>query len=293
MLTTSGRRVPAASMLDELCTAGDVVWLGRRCDRVGRQPCPAVLYRPDRPPAPSWERARSAAVSLFRHGGAARAGWRKLLVQLRAGAIGPTDAELLAAPVGSRVGGRGHRRLAAAAKMTTGSGGGAACRAVAARGAGAARRGSARIGPAQARGAGVWSPRARAPSHRPRHSAHAAAMHRRAPRGRRPRGGAGRGRRRRVRLRVRRAQGARGPRPGAPGYFVSGLGATQFALHGAVDGCARCVAREPAFPAAPGRTRRRAPGNGGPLGHRPRPALGGTLPWPESRPFGAHRRRPR
>ena len=49
------------------------------------------------------------------------------------------------------------------------------------------------------------------------------------------RGGSGRGSAGRVRRGVPDAQGPRGAGRGAPGYFVAGLGAAQFALPGAVD----------------------------------------------------------
>ena len=98
------RRAPArvdgyrASMLDELCTSGDVVWLG--AGAIGSNDGRIRVCFADQVAllAPSWD-------ASIRPTGALHETVRELLAgggasfwtQLRAGAVGPTDAELLAA----------------------------------------------------------------------------------------------------------------------------------------------------------------------------------------------------
>ena len=67
------------------------------------------------------------------------------------------------------------------------------------------------------------------------------------------------------------------------GYFVSGLGAAQFALPGAVDRL-RSIRRpdDPAFPAVPDDAGERAPATVVLSATDPAQPYGGTLPWPES-----------
>jgi ATP-dependent Lhr-like helicase len=67
------------------------------------------------------------------------------------------------------------------------------------------------------------------------------------------------------------------------GYFVSGLGAAQFALPGAVDRL-RSIRRpdDPAFPAVPDDGGERAPATVVLSATDPAQPYGGTLPWPES-----------
>ena len=68
------------------------------------------------------------------------------------------------------------------------------------------------------------------------------------------------------------------------GYFVSGLGAAQFALHGAVDRL-RSMLRpdDPAFPAIPGDAAESGtPGTVVLSATDPAQPYGGTLPWPDS-----------
>ena len=183
---------------------------------------------------------------LRRSGGAARAGLgasstdpRGRMPRRRSARCSPSGAPMfwgqLRAPtpighrrgaargaVGSRVGRRGHERLARAAAV--GARGDAARRASPRRAGGSAasrpRPGRPRAASARRRGAGRWSlvaPLLRAACPTATEAAHAQALQlARALRRRHPRSGAGRGGRRRVRLGVRRVEGARGARPGAP-----------------------------------------------------------------------------
>ena len=209
-----------SSMLDELCTSGDVVWLG--AGAIGSSDGRVRLCFADQIAvlAPSWERIDPPT-------GALHDTVRQLLAasgasfwsQLRAGAIGPTDAELLAALWDLVWAGEVTNDSLAALRRDDHRGRAAqrGVPAVAAPGgadAGARLR-LGRIGPAA--GAGRWSlvapllePRPDRHRIRPRDGDAA----RRASRRRHPRSCAGRRRRRRVRLRLWGAQGARGSRPG-------------------------------------------------------------------------------
>jgi ATP-dependent Lhr-like helicase len=277
-----------ASMLDELCTAGDVVWLG--AGAIGSSDGRVRLCFADQIAvlAPSWERVdpptgalHDTVRELLAAGGAS------FWAQLRAGAVGPTDAELLAALWDLVWAGEvTNDSLAALRAMTTGSG-------VAARrpgGGGARARGRGRpsrlgrIGPAA--GAGRWSLVAPLLEPRPTDtaSAHATAMQLVERHG----------------VVTREAVLAEGVVGGFAsvygvlkvledrgqvrrGYFVSGLGAAQFALPGAVDRL-RSIRRpdDPAFPAVPDDGGERAPATVVLSATDPAQPYGGTLPWPES-----------
>jgi ATP-dependent Lhr-like helicase len=269
-------------MLDELCTGGDVVWLG--AGAIGSGDGRVRLCFADQIAllAPSWERVdpptgalHDTVRELLAAGGASF--WS----QLRAGAIGPTDAELLAALWDLVWAGEvTNDSLAALRSMTTGSGGGArrpgGGSASRARGRGRPSR-LGRIGPAA--GAGRWSLVAPLLEPRPPDtaSAHATAMQLVERHG----------------VVTREAVLAEGVVGGFAsvygvlkvledrgqvrrGYFVSGLGAAQFALPGAVDRL---------------RSMRRPDDLGGdddapgPIvlsATDPAQPYGGTLPWPDS-----------
>jgi ATP-dependent helicase Lhr and Lhr-like helicase len=275
-------------MLDELCTAGDVVWLG--AGAIGSSDGRVRLCFADQIAllAPSWERVdpptgalHDTVRELLAAGGAS------FWAQLRTGAVGPTDAELLAALWDLVWAGEvTNDSLAALRAMTTGSG-------VAARrpgGGGARARGRGRpsrlgrIGPAA--GAGRWSLVAPLLEPRPTDtaSAHATAMQLVERHG----------------VVTREAVLAEGVVGGFAsvygvlkvledrgqvrrGYFVSGLGAAQFALPGAVDRL-RSIRRpdDPAFPAVPDDGGERAPATVVLSATDPAQPYGGTLPWPES-----------
>ena len=276
------------SMLDELCTAGDVVWLG--AGAIGSSDGRVRLCYADQIAvlAPSWERIEAP-------GGALHDTVRKLLAasgasfwsQLRAGVIGATDAELLAALWDLVWAGEvTNDSLAALRAMTTGSGG------VARRpgGGGGRARGRGRpsrlgrIGPAA--GAGRWSLIAPLLEPRPTDtaSAHGTAMQLVERHG----------------VVTREAVLAEGVVGGFAsvygvlkvledrgqvrrGYFVSGLGAAQFALPGAVDRL-RSIRRpdDPAFPAIPGDTAGAGTATVVLSATDPAQPYGGTLPWPDS-----------
>ena len=275
------------SMLDELCTSGDVVWLG--AGAIGSNDGRIRVCFADQVAllAPSWEHQdppsgalHDTVRELLAGGGAS------FWTQLRAGAVGPTDAELLAALWDLVWAGEvTNDSLAALRAMTTGSG-------AAGRRPGSAQRGRGRgrpsrlgrIGPAA--GAGRWSLVAPLMEPRPTDtaSAHAAAMQLVERHG----------------VVTREAVLAEGVVGGFAsvygvlkvledrgqvrrGYFVSGLGAAQFALPGAVDRL-RSMRRpdDPTFPVA---------GEGDGVGSAtpivlsaadPAQPYGGTLPWPES-----------
>ncbi len=229
----------------------------RRGDRLERRAHPACAS-PTRSPS-----SRRAGSTSDPPTGALHDTVRELLAgggasfwaQLRAGAVGPTDAELLAALWDLVWAGEvTNDSLAALRAMTTGSG--AAARRPGSGGrvaaAGGDRRDSGRIGPAA--GAGRWSLVAPLLEPRPTDtaSAHAAAMQLVERHG----------------VVTREAVLAEGVVGGFAsvygvlkvledrgqvrrGYFVSGLGAAQFALPGAVDRL-RSMRRpdDPTFPVA-------------------------------------------
>jgi ATP-dependent Lhr-like helicase len=268
-------------MLDELCTAGDVVWLG--AGAIGSNDGRIRICFADQIAllAPSWERidAPSGALhdtvrDLLAASGASF--WS----QLRSGAVGPTDAELLAALWDLVWAGEvTNDSLSALRAMTTG-GGGAARRP--GRGVGRGRgRGRpsrlGRIGPAA--GAGRWSLVAPLIEPRPSDtaSAHATAMQLVERHG----------------VVTREAVLAEGVVGGFAsvygvlkvledrgqvrrGYFVSGLGAAQFALPGAVDRLRSMRRPEDIPPDAP---------PDAPVvlsATDPAQPYGAALPWPDS-----------
>ncbi len=228
------------SMLDELCTGGDVVWLG--AGAIGSGDGRVRLCFADQIAllAPSWERVDPPTGALHETvRELLAAGGASFWSQLRTGAIGPTDAELLAALWDLVWAGEvTNDSLAALRSMTTGAAG------VARRpgGGGGRARGRGRpsrlgrIGPAA--GAGRWSLVGPLLEPRPTDtaSAHATAMQLVERHG----------------VVTREAVLAEGVVGGFAsvygvlkvledrgqvrrGYFVSGLGAAQFALPGAVD----------------------------------------------------------
>ena len=169
------------SMLDELCTAGDVVWLG--AGAIGSGDGRVRLCFADQIAllAQSWEGVDPPTGALHETvRELLAAGGASFWSQLRSGAIGPTDAELLAALWDLVWAGEvTNDSLAALRAMTTGAagvarrpGGGGAGRA---RGRGRPSR-LGRIGPAA--GAGRWSLVAPLLEPRPTDtaSAHATAM---------------------------------------------------------------------------------------------------------------------
>ena len=278
-----------ASMLDELCTAGDVVWVG--AGAIGSSDGRVRVCFADQLAllAPSWERVDQPTGTL--HDTVREllgAGGASFWAQLRAGAIGPTDAELLAALWDLVWAGEvTNDSLAALRSMTTGKGG-AARRAGGAAGRGRARGRPSRLGRiGPAAGAGRWSLVAPLLEPRPTDtaSAHATAMQLVERHG----------------VVTREAVLAEGVVGGFAsvygvlkvledrgqvrrGYFVSGLGAAQFALPGAVDRL-RSIRRpdDPTFPDTPD-------GDDGAgstatvvlSATDPGQPYGGTLPWPES-----------
>jgi ATP-dependent helicase Lhr and Lhr-like helicase len=272
-----------ASMLDELCTAGDVVLLG--AGAIGSSDGRVRLCFADQIAllAPSWERLEPPTGAL--HDTVREllaAGGASFWAQLRTGAIGPTDAELLAALWDLVWAGEvTNDSLAALRAMTTGSGGAARRPG----GGGGRSRGRGRpsrlgrIGPAA--GAGRWSLVAPLLEPRPTDtaSAHATAMQLVERHG----------------VVTREAVLAEGVVGGFAsvygvlkvledrgqvrrGYFVSGLGAAQFALPGAVDRL-RSMRR----PDDLGGDESDAAGASVVLSATdPAQPYGGTLPWPES-----------
>jgi ATP-dependent helicase Lhr and Lhr-like helicase len=277
-----------SSMLDELCTAGDVVWLG--AGAIGSSDGRVRLCFADQIAllAPSWERVEPPTGDL--HDTIRQllgAGGASFWAQLRVGAIGPTDAELLAALWDLVWAGEvTNDSLAALRAMTTGG-------RVAARrqGGGSRPRGRGRpsrlgrIGPAA--GAGRWSLVAPLLVPRPTDtvSAHATAMQLVERHG----------------VVTREAVLAEGVVGGFAsvygvlkvledrgqvrrGYFVSGLGAAQFALPGAVDRL-RSMRRpdDPVFSDVAGElTGAGASATVVLSATDPAQPYGGTLPWPES-----------
>ena len=278
-----------ASMLDELCTAGDVVWLG--AGAIGSNDGRIRLCFADQIAllAPSWEHVDPPTGALHDTlRDLLAAGGASFWAQLRAGAIGPTDAELLAALWDLVWAGEvTNDSLAALRSMATGKG------AAARRPGGSTGRGRTRgrpsrlgrIGPAA--GAGRWSLVAPLLEPRPTDtaSAHATAMQLVERHG----------------VVTREAVLAEGVVGGFAsvygvlkvledrgqvrrGYFVSGLGAAQFALPGAVDRL-RSIRRpdDPMFPPNPGDLDGSAASATVVLSATdPAQPYGGTLPWPES-----------
>ena len=278
-----------ASMLDELCTAGDVVWLG--AGAIGSNDGRIRLCFADQIAllAPSWEHVDPPTGALHDTlRDLLAAGGASFWAQLRAGAIGPTDAELLAALWDLVWAGEvTNDSLAALRSMATGKG------AAARRPGGSTGRGRTRgrpsrlgrIGPAA--GAGRWSLVAPLLEPRPTDtaSAHATAMQLVERHG----------------VVTREAVLAEGVVGGFAsvygvlkvledrgqvrrGYFVSGLGAAQFALPGAVDRL-RSIRRpdDPMFPPNPGDLDGSAATATVVLSATdPAQPYGGTLPWPES-----------
>ena len=278
-----------ASMLDELCTAGDVVWLG--AGAIGSNDGRIRLCFADQIAllAPSWEHVDPPTGALHDTlRDLLAAGGASFWAQLRAGAIGPTDAELLAALWDLVWAGEvTNDSLAALRSMATGKG------AAARRPGGSTGRGRTRgrpsrlgrIGPAA--GAGRWSLVAPLLEPRPTDtaSAHATAMQLVERHG----------------VVTREAVLAEGVVGGFAsvygvlkvledrgqvrrGYFVSGLGAAQFALPGAVDRL-RSIRRpdDPMFPPNPGDLDDSAASATVVLSATdPAQPYGGTLPWPES-----------
>ena len=104
--------------LDELCTSGDVVWMGAGAARGARRPGAAVLPRPGRT---CWPRARLDAdapdgPSARRAAGPPRLGGARASgADLRAADAGRHGDRAAGRPVGPGVGRRGHQRLAGAA----------------------------------------------------------------------------------------------------------------------------------------------------------------------------------
>ena len=163
------------SMLDELCTAGDVVWLGAGGHRV---PTTAASDCASPIRSPCWPRLgtpRGADRRAARHG-ARRAGRRgaSFWSQLRGGGHRPHRRRVADGAVGPRVGRRGHQRLVGGAAGDDGRVGvaGAAPRAPQqpGRAAGGGRRASVASAPPPAPGGGASSPRcsSRAPPTRRR-----------------------------------------------------------------------------------------------------------------------------
>ena len=206
------------TLLDELCTSGDVLWVG--AGAIGSGDGRVRLCFADQLPllAPGWEvqdrpdgALHDAIRTLLGERGASF--WN----QLRAAAPGSADDELLAA----------LWDLVWAGEVTNDSLAPAA-------GVHRARRSTRRAaGPSAAVASATWPAQPHRPAGRRRAvepggavagsgadadgvgARHGAAA-RRAPRRRHPRGRARRGRGRRLRVGVRRAQGARGAWPGAP-----------------------------------------------------------------------------
>ena len=216
-----GCATTARRLLDELCTSGDLVWVGAGAIGVDRRPRAAVLRRPARP--------AGAGLGPARPGRRARCPTRSASSsQPRGPASGVScAARRPARPTPScspRCGiscGRARSPTTRSRRCAPYVGGGAGQRAAARRRAGGPLAGRGRAG---SRGSGRRrAPVAGASSRR------CSSRRRRPPRPRtpralqlverygvrHPRGGARRGRRRRLRLGVRRAQGARGARPGA------------------------------------------------------------------------------
>ena len=208
----------APPTLDELCTSGEVVWVG--AGAIGQRDGRIRLCFADQVAllAPGWETPEPPDGEVH---DAIRAAARRHRCQLLGArcalpAAGAVRRRGAGRAVGSRVGGRGHQRLAGAAA------GGARRRrddgvsSVARPRTGRAPRPGrlARLGPPAS--AGRWSlvaplllPGALADRGRPRPGAATA----RAPRRRHPRGRARRRSRRRIRLGLRRVEGARRARP--------------------------------------------------------------------------------
>ncbi len=270
------------SMLDELCTGGDVVWLG--AGAIGSSDGRVRLCFADQVAllAPSWERVDPPTGALHETvREVLAADGASFWSQLRTGTIGPTDAELLAALWDLVWAGEvTNDSLAALRSMTTGAG---AARRPGGSAAGRARGGRGRpsrlgrIGPAA--GAGRWSLVAPLLEPRPTDtaSAHATAMQLVERHG----------------VVTREAVLAEGVVGGFAsvygvlkvledrgqvrrGYFVSGLGAAQFALPGAVDRL-RSMRRPDDLGGDD-----EAPGPVVLSASDPAQPYGGTLPWPES-----------
>ena len=277
------------SMLDELCTAGDVVWLGAGAIGSSDGRVRLCLRRPDRRAGAELgaHRSRRAERCTTPCASSSPPVERASGRSCGPGAIGATDAELLAALWDLVWAGEvTNDSLAALRAMTTGSGG------VARRpgGGGGRARGRGRpsrlgrIGPAA--GAGRWSLIAPLLEPRPTDtaSAHGTAMQLVERHG----------------VVTREAVLAEGVVGGFAsvygvlkvledrgqvrrGYFVSGLGAAQFALPGAVDRL-RSIRRpdDPAFPAIPGDTAGAGAATVVLSATDPAQPYGGTLPWPDS-----------
>jgi ATP-dependent helicase Lhr and Lhr-like helicase len=205
------------SMLDELCTAGEVVWVG--AGGLGARDGRIRLCFADQLPllAPGWEQREPVD-------GALHDAIRLQLAEQGSELLGP-DPQRCArragpgtarCPVGSRVGRRGHQRLArpAARRARWGQGEARRCTSPFAR---ASTPRSAH--PHRSTGGpGTLEPGrtvARTGSHHDRGGARTGAATRRASRRGHTGGGDGRGARRRVQRRVRGAEGAGGTRAGA------------------------------------------------------------------------------
>ena len=208
------------SMLDELCTAGEVIWIG--AGALGARDGRVRLCFADQLPllAPGWEERepaegalQDAIRTLLGEQGASFWG------QIRGAAPGAQDQELLAALWDLVWAGEVTNDSLAPLRSVLG---GAKVKAAAtgrvAYGRSRPRPGRlTRIGPPA--GQGRWSlvePLLRAGADADRGGARAGDAARRAPRRRHPRGGDGRGARRRIQRRVRRAQGVGGAWAGAP-----------------------------------------------------------------------------
>ena len=210
----------SSSMLDELCTAGELVWVG--AGGLGARDGRVRLCFADQLAqlAPSWEH-RDPPEGVLHDAVRAHlsAQGASFWGQLRGGGHGFVRCRVARRPVGSRVGRRGDQRFvrpgACGARRSVAEG-----RRTRRQGrlGGRPRPGRLnRIGPPA--GQGRWSlvaPLLLPGADTDRGGARAGTPARRTVRRGHPRGGARRGRRRRFLQRVRRVEGARGARPGAP-----------------------------------------------------------------------------
>ena len=206
-----------AADLDELCTTGDVVWVGARRDRAQRRPDPAVLRRPVRAArrlargrrAADGPAARRASAPTWRRTGPASG------TSCASASADATDGELLAALWDLVWAGEVTNDSLAPLRAML-SGGKASRSSAAPRGRPRPGR-LTRIGPPAGRrplvaGRAAATPGAVAHPGGARRGAAAARALRRGH----PRGGAGRGREGWVRRDIRRAEGARRAWPGPP-----------------------------------------------------------------------------
>ena len=219
--------------LDLLCAAGEVVWVG--VAPLGERDGRVALYLADdlRAAARAAARAARRASCTTRSARTSRGSGASFFAELHEAAGGGLAQAGARRAVGPRLGGRGHERHARGAARVPAA-------AVVARAPGAApaafrsRRHAppARCGPLEPASRG----RAARPRHRTERAEGARRAAARAPRRADPRGGAGRGRRRAASRRsIRCCKALEEAGRIRRGYFVAGLGGSQFAQPGALD----------------------------------------------------------